>query len=146
MKDLEQCYKCVQITNKKNKHLSVIVRIVDKCAACEMGKGYIMYKECIPYTDFLIQRPISIWLQLHLNTLLPKVILTWVLWILHGSLWKSVPNPSSSPWILSCNNLANPLLPYPNIASSNTPALFPPCLPQDKVINPMYFLSWLCHE
>ncbi|KAI7879165.1 hypothetical protein K492DRAFT_131702, partial [Lichtheimia hyalospora FSU 10163] len=36
MKDLEECYKCVQISNKKNKHLSVIVRIVDKCAACDM--------------------------------------------------------------------------------------------------------------
>ncbi|KAJ8660209.1 hypothetical protein O0I10_004069 [Lichtheimia ornata] len=36
MKGLEQCYQCVKITNKKDKHLSVIVRIVDKCAACEL--------------------------------------------------------------------------------------------------------------
>ncbi|SAL99021.1 hypothetical protein [Absidia glauca] len=36
MNDFEYCYKCMRITNTKNKH-SVEVKIVDKCAACKVG-------------------------------------------------------------------------------------------------------------
>ncbi|KAI9320708.1 hypothetical protein BX666DRAFT_1910525 [Dichotomocladium elegans] len=39
MDSFEQCYKCMQITNNKHKHLSVVIRIVDKCAGCKVGKA-----------------------------------------------------------------------------------------------------------
>ncbi|KAI8391133.1 uncharacterized protein BYT42DRAFT_555735 [Radiomyces spectabilis] len=39
MNDFEQCYKCVKITNNRIPALSVIVKIVDKCAACKVGKA-----------------------------------------------------------------------------------------------------------
>ncbi len=38
MNDLEQCYKCMKITNKKN-HVSIVVKIVDKCEACRIGSA-----------------------------------------------------------------------------------------------------------
>ncbi|CAO3692183.1 unnamed protein product [Umbelopsis ramanniana] len=38
MKKFEQCYKCMKITNKANKK-SVVVKIVDKCAGCVVGKA-----------------------------------------------------------------------------------------------------------
>lgn len=37
MHDFEQCYKCMQITNNRKKHLKIVVSIVDKCAACKVG-------------------------------------------------------------------------------------------------------------
>lgn len=37
MNDFEQCYKCMQITNNRQKDLQIIVSIVDKCAACKIG-------------------------------------------------------------------------------------------------------------
>ncbi|KAI7865969.1 hypothetical protein BDF14DRAFT_1743975 [Spinellus fusiger] len=39
MDDFEQCFKCMKITNKRKPHLSVTVKIVDKCAACTVGKA-----------------------------------------------------------------------------------------------------------
>ncbi|ORY94659.1 hypothetical protein BCR43DRAFT_476486 [Syncephalastrum racemosum] len=39
MDDFEECYKCMQITNNKNKKLSVVIKVVDKCAGCEVGKA-----------------------------------------------------------------------------------------------------------
>ncbi|KAI9322836.1 hypothetical protein BX666DRAFT_1898864 [Dichotomocladium elegans] len=39
MNDHEQCYKCVQITNSKDRKLSTTVMIVDKCAACKVGQA-----------------------------------------------------------------------------------------------------------
>jgi hypothetical protein len=37
MNNFEQCYKCMQITNNRRKDKQIIVRIVDKCAACKVG-------------------------------------------------------------------------------------------------------------
>jgi hypothetical protein len=37
MHGFEQCYKCMQITNNRKKDKKIIVRIVDKCAACKVG-------------------------------------------------------------------------------------------------------------
>lgn len=39
MNDFEDCYKCLRIRNNKDKKLTVNVMIVDKCAACEVGKA-----------------------------------------------------------------------------------------------------------
>ncbi|KAI9022803.1 hypothetical protein CLU79DRAFT_750813 [Phycomyces nitens] len=39
MNDFEQCYKCMKIVNNRNPKLSVIVKIVDKCAACKVAKA-----------------------------------------------------------------------------------------------------------
>ncbi|KAI8146066.1 hypothetical protein BJV82DRAFT_600318 [Fennellomyces sp. T-0311] len=39
MNGFEDCYKCMKITNNKDKSLSVIVKIIDKCAGCEVGKA-----------------------------------------------------------------------------------------------------------
>ncbi|CAO3652760.1 unnamed protein product [Mucor fragilis] len=39
MKKFENCYKCMKITNNKNKKKSVVVKIVDKCAGCKVGKA-----------------------------------------------------------------------------------------------------------
>ncbi|CAO3629682.1 unnamed protein product [Cunninghamella blakesleeana] len=39
MRKFENCYKCMKITNNKNKKLSVVVKIVDKCAGCKVGKA-----------------------------------------------------------------------------------------------------------
>ncbi|CAO3599715.1 unnamed protein product [Absidia cylindrospora] len=39
MKKFENCYKCMKITNNKNKKLTVVVKIVDKCAGCKVGKA-----------------------------------------------------------------------------------------------------------
>ncbi|KAI8377798.1 RlpA-like double-psi beta-barrel-protein domain-containing protein-containing protein [Radiomyces spectabilis] len=39
MKKFENCYKCMKITNNKHKNLSVVVKIVDKCAGCKVGKA-----------------------------------------------------------------------------------------------------------
>ncbi|KAI9491967.1 hypothetical protein BDB00DRAFT_464028 [Zychaea mexicana] len=39
MDGFEDCYKCMKITNNKDKKLSVIVKIVDKCAGCAVGKA-----------------------------------------------------------------------------------------------------------
>jgi rare lipoprotein A (peptidoglycan hydrolase) len=38
MKKFENCYKCMKITNNKNKK-NVVVKIVDKCAGCKVGKA-----------------------------------------------------------------------------------------------------------
>ncbi|KAG2195772.1 hypothetical protein INT47_005749 [Mucor saturninus] len=38
MKKFENCYKCMKITNKKNKK-TVTVKIVDKCAGCIVNKA-----------------------------------------------------------------------------------------------------------
>ncbi|KAI9272008.1 RlpA-like double-psi beta-barrel-protein domain-containing protein-containing protein [Sporodiniella umbellata] len=38
MKKFENCYKCMKVTNTSNKK-SVIVKIVDKCAGCKVGKA-----------------------------------------------------------------------------------------------------------
>ncbi|GAB5590247.1 hypothetical protein Unana1_05147 [Umbelopsis nana] len=38
MHKFESCYKCMKITNKQN-HKSVVVKIVDKCAGCVVGKA-----------------------------------------------------------------------------------------------------------
>ncbi|KAI8334945.1 hypothetical protein BC941DRAFT_453945 [Chlamydoabsidia padenii] len=39
MRKFENCYKCMKITNNKNKKLTVVVKIVDKCAGCKVGKA-----------------------------------------------------------------------------------------------------------
>ncbi|CAO3616450.1 unnamed protein product [Mucor hiemalis] len=39
MKKFENCYKCMKITNNKNKKKTVTVKIVDKCAGCKVGKA-----------------------------------------------------------------------------------------------------------
>ncbi|KAI9309520.1 RlpA-like double-psi beta-barrel-protein domain-containing protein-containing protein [Cunninghamella echinulata] len=39
MREFENCYKCMKITNNQNKSRSVVVRIVDKCAGCKVGKA-----------------------------------------------------------------------------------------------------------
>ncbi|KAI9356048.1 hypothetical protein BD770DRAFT_390329 [Pilaira anomala] len=36
MHGFEECYKCMQITNNRKKNLKIVVRIVDKCAACKV--------------------------------------------------------------------------------------------------------------
>ncbi|GAA5807384.1 hypothetical protein MFLAVUS_000745 [Mucor flavus] len=36
MHNFEECYKCMQITNNRKKNLQIVVRIVDKCAACKV--------------------------------------------------------------------------------------------------------------
>lgn len=41
MRNFEYCYKCMLIVNKKNKK-KIVVKIVDKCAGCKVGK-YIIY-------------------------------------------------------------------------------------------------------
>ncbi|KAH8554138.1 RlpA-like double-psi beta-barrel-protein domain-containing protein-containing protein [Umbelopsis sp. PMI_123] len=38
MHSFESCYKCMKITNRSNKK-SVVVKIVDKCAGCVVGKA-----------------------------------------------------------------------------------------------------------
>ncbi|KAG1050778.1 hypothetical protein G6F43_006971 [Rhizopus delemar] len=38
MKKFENCYKCMKITNSSNKK-SIVVKIVDKCAGCVVGKA-----------------------------------------------------------------------------------------------------------
>ncbi|KAF7724800.1 hypothetical protein EC973_000757 [Apophysomyces ossiformis] len=38
MDDFEECYQCVKIVNNAHPELSVVVKIIDKCAACEKGK------------------------------------------------------------------------------------------------------------
>ncbi|KAL0137950.1 hypothetical protein V8B55DRAFT_1578840 [Mucor lusitanicus] len=38
MHGFEQCYKCMQITNNRQKNKKIIVQIIDKCAACKVGK------------------------------------------------------------------------------------------------------------
>lgn len=38
MNSFESCYKCMKITNNSNKK-NVIVKIVDKCAGCAVGKA-----------------------------------------------------------------------------------------------------------
>jgi rare lipoprotein A (peptidoglycan hydrolase) len=38
MKKFENCYKCMKITNNSNKK-SIVVKIVDKCAGCVVGKA-----------------------------------------------------------------------------------------------------------
>ncbi|GAA5807581.1 hypothetical protein MFLAVUS_000946 [Mucor flavus] len=39
MKKFENCYRCMKITNNKNKKKSVVVKIVDKCAGCIVNKA-----------------------------------------------------------------------------------------------------------
>ncbi|KAF7732539.1 hypothetical protein EC973_003286 [Apophysomyces ossiformis] len=39
MNKFENCYKCMKITNNKQRKLSVVVKIVDKCAGCKVGKA-----------------------------------------------------------------------------------------------------------
>lgn len=36
MHNFEECYKCMQITNNRKTNLKIVVRIVDKCAACKV--------------------------------------------------------------------------------------------------------------
>ncbi|KAI9481039.1 MAG: hypothetical protein EXX96DRAFT_565139 [Benjaminiella poitrasii] len=38
MHGFEQCHKCMKITNNRQKSKSIVVQIVDKCAACKIGK------------------------------------------------------------------------------------------------------------
>lgn len=38
MNKFESCYKCMKITNSSNKK-SVLVKIVDKCDGCRVGKA-----------------------------------------------------------------------------------------------------------
>ncbi|KAI7905307.1 uncharacterized protein BX663DRAFT_541493 [Cokeromyces recurvatus] len=38
MHNFEQCNKCMQITNNRQKSKKIVVQIVDKCAACKIGK------------------------------------------------------------------------------------------------------------
>ncbi|KAI7882984.1 hypothetical protein K492DRAFT_175883, partial [Lichtheimia hyalospora FSU 10163] len=37
MKGFEDCYKCLKVTNKKHRDLSITIMVVDKCAACRVG-------------------------------------------------------------------------------------------------------------
>ncbi|KAG0166638.1 hypothetical protein DFQ28_007152 [Apophysomyces sp. BC1034] len=39
MNDFEECYKCVKIVNNDIPELSVVIKIIDKCAACKIGKA-----------------------------------------------------------------------------------------------------------
>jgi hypothetical protein len=39
MYDFEQCNKCMEITNNRQKSKKIIVQIIDKCAACKVGKA-----------------------------------------------------------------------------------------------------------
>ncbi|CAO3581781.1 unnamed protein product [Absidia cylindrospora] len=39
MDDFENCYKCMKITNNKDKSLTTVIKIVDKCAGCIVGKA-----------------------------------------------------------------------------------------------------------
>jgi hypothetical protein len=39
MYDFEQCNKCMEITNNRQKNKKIIVQIIDKCAACKVGKA-----------------------------------------------------------------------------------------------------------
>lgn len=39
MDEFEDCYKCMKIINNKNTDLTVVVRIVDKCAGCIKGEA-----------------------------------------------------------------------------------------------------------
>ncbi|KAG1443392.1 hypothetical protein G6F56_010685 [Rhizopus delemar] len=38
MRKFENCYKCMKITNNSNKK-HIVVKIVDKCAGCKVGKA-----------------------------------------------------------------------------------------------------------
>ncbi|CAO3661864.1 unnamed protein product [Rhizopus stolonifer] len=38
MHSFEQCNKCMEITNNDN-HRKIIVKIIDKCAACKVGRA-----------------------------------------------------------------------------------------------------------
>ncbi|KAG2223597.1 hypothetical protein INT45_001679 [Circinella minor] len=55
MDGFENCYKCMKITNNKDKKLSVVVKIVDKCAGCKVGKAIDLtpaaFKEVAPGGD-----------------------------------------------------------------------------------------------
>lgn len=39
MHDFEQCNKCMEITNNRQKNKKIVVQIIDKCAACKVGKA-----------------------------------------------------------------------------------------------------------
>ncbi|KAI8099730.1 uncharacterized protein BX664DRAFT_290001 [Halteromyces radiatus] len=39
MNGFENCYKCMKIVNNQQKHLSVVVKIVDKCAGCKVNQA-----------------------------------------------------------------------------------------------------------
>ncbi|KAI7903463.1 uncharacterized protein BX663DRAFT_506587 [Cokeromyces recurvatus] len=39
MHHFEECYKCMKITNNRRKSRTVIVKIIDKCAGCKVGKA-----------------------------------------------------------------------------------------------------------
>ncbi|KAJ8652178.1 hypothetical protein O0I10_012189 [Lichtheimia ornata] len=39
MNGFEDCYKCLRVTNKKHRDLSITIMVVDKCAACRVGKA-----------------------------------------------------------------------------------------------------------
>jgi rare lipoprotein A (peptidoglycan hydrolase) len=39
MNGFEQCNKCMQITNNRQRNKKIIVQIIDKCAACKIGKA-----------------------------------------------------------------------------------------------------------
>ncbi|KAL0083369.1 hypothetical protein F4703DRAFT_1861765 [Phycomyces blakesleeanus] len=58
MRKFENCYKCMKITNNKNKKLTVTVRIVDKCAGCKVGKAIDLtpaaFKKLAPKGDLNI--------------------------------------------------------------------------------------------
>ncbi|CEP15892.1 hypothetical protein [Parasitella parasitica] len=39
MNGFENCYRCMKITNNKDRKKTVTVKIVDKCAGCKVGKA-----------------------------------------------------------------------------------------------------------
>ncbi|KAI8071628.1 hypothetical protein BC940DRAFT_293322 [Gongronella butleri] len=58
MKKFENCYKCMKIVNNDNKKLSVVVKIVDLCAGCKVGKAIDLtpgaFKKVAPKGDLNI--------------------------------------------------------------------------------------------
>ncbi|KAI8090885.1 uncharacterized protein B0P05DRAFT_568851 [Gilbertella persicaria] len=38
MHGFEQCHKCMQVTNTRDRSKKIIVQIIDKCAACKVNK------------------------------------------------------------------------------------------------------------
>ncbi|KAI8637849.1 hypothetical protein BD408DRAFT_423865 [Parasitella parasitica] len=55
MHNFEQCYKCMEITNNRQKHKKIIVKIIDLCAACKVGKAIDLtptaFKKLAPQGD-----------------------------------------------------------------------------------------------
>lgn len=62
MNGFEDCYKCLRVTNKKHRDLSITIMVVDKCAACRVGKWHIKDMRLLrtSYTNYTIGKAIDL--------------------------------------------------------------------------------------